>query len=181
MLRWNTSTDGYWPFIRFEQLTHKKLALRPYLQSSVRCQQHWRMCRLQWRHWPRRRLCREQQVWPDRTHCTPPRTGLRRAWSGLDTRNTPHWRQDWGAWMAWKKRLHAFCSSVVYTRGEGSVSYFFRFSRKERTPGTHWKGGCVGPRVGLDGVANRKIHPRPYWDLNPEHPVHVTELSRLLI
>jgi len=32
---------------------------------------------------------------------------------------------------------------------------------KERTPGTHWIGGWVGPKTGLDTVVKRKI-PSPF-------------------
>jgi hypothetical protein len=30
---------------------------------------------------------------------------------------------------------------------------------RERTPGTHWTGGWVGPRAGLDAEAKGKIEP----------------------
>jgi hypothetical protein len=36
----------------------------------------------------------------------------------------------------------------------------------ERLPGTHWIGGCVGPRAVLDAVV-RKI-PSPRWESNPK-------------
>jgi hypothetical protein len=36
--------------------------------------------------------------------------------------------------------------------GEWSASRPGRFTPEERTPGTHWIGGWVGPRVGLDAV-----------------------------
>jgi len=32
-----------------------------------------------------------------------------------------------------------------------------RFTPGERTAGTHWTGGCVGPRAGLDTEARGKI------------------------
>jgi hypothetical protein len=32
-----------------------------------------------------------------------------------------------------------------------------RFTPGERTPGTHWTGGWVGPRAGLNAGARRKI------------------------
>jgi hypothetical protein len=41
--------------------------------------------------------------------------------------------------------------------GEWSASRPGRFTPKERTPGTHWKGGWVGPRAVLDAVVKRKI------------------------
>jgi hypothetical protein len=37
---------------------------------------------------------------------------------------------------------------------------------RERAPGTHWIGGWVGPRAGLDAVVKRKI-PNPCQDSNP--------------
>jgi len=36
-----------------------------------------------------------------------------------------------------------------------------------KVPGTHWIGGWVGPRAGLDAVVRRKI-PSPYRDSNPQ-------------
>jgi hypothetical protein len=40
---------------------------------------------------------------------------------------------------------------------EWSASRLFRFTPWERAPGTHWKGGCMGPRAGLDIMQKRKI------------------------
>jgi hypothetical protein len=37
---------------------------------------------------------------------------------------------------------------------------------RERAPGTHWIGGCLSPRAGLDAVVKRKI-PSPCRDSNP--------------
>jgi hypothetical protein len=42
---------------------------------------------------------------------------------------------------------------------------------RERTPGTHWTGGCLGPRSGLDAKTRRKILCL-CRGLNPGHPVH---------
>jgi hypothetical protein len=39
-----------------------------------------------------------------------------------------------------------------------------------RSPGTHWIGGSVDPRTGLDAVSKRKI-PNPRLEWNPDHPV----------
>jgi hypothetical protein len=44
------------------------------------------------------------------------------------------------------------------------------------TPGTHWTGGRVGSRAGLDAETKRKIL-CPYQGSNPGHPVH----SQLLL
>jgi hypothetical protein len=35
------------------------------------------------------------------------------------------------------------------------------FTPGERAPGTHWIGGWVGPRTGLDVVEKRNIFPLP--------------------
>jgi hypothetical protein len=44
------------------------------------------------------------------------------------------------------------------------------FTPGERTPGTHWTGGWVGPRVGLDTEATGKIL-CPRRESNPDRPV----------
>jgi len=36
-----------------------------------------------------------------------------------------------------------------------------------KEPGTHWIGGWVGPRVGLDAVAKRRNPLSPNWESNP--------------
>jgi hypothetical protein len=40
------------------------------------------------------------------------------------------------------------------------------FTPGERAPGTHWIGGWIGLRTGLDAVEKRKIS-CPYWESNP--------------
>jgi hypothetical protein len=50
-----------------------------------------------------------------------------------------------------------------------SVTPWPRFTPGERTPGTHWIGGWVGPRAGLNAGARRKIL-CPCRRLNPERP-----------
>jgi hypothetical protein len=40
----------------------------------------------------------------------------------------------------------------------------------ERTPGTHWTGGWVGPKAGLDTEDRGKIL-RPCRGSNPDRPV----------
>jgi hypothetical protein len=47
---------------------------------------------------------------------------------------------------------------------EWSASGPFRFTTGEMAPGTHWIGGCVGPRASLDAVEKRKIFHR--WESN---------------
>jgi hypothetical protein len=39
------------------------------------------------------------------------------------------------------------------------------------TPSTHWRGGWVGPRAGLNMMVKR-LSPYPGWELNPTHPTH---------
>jgi hypothetical protein len=41
---------------------------------------------------------------------------------------------------------------------------------QERTPGTNWIGGWVGPRAALDAVVKRKI-PSPGRESNPRTPI----------
>jgi hypothetical protein len=43
--------------------------------------------------------------------------------------------------------------------GEWSTSRFGRFTAGERTPGTHWIGGWVGPRAGLHNMEKGKFPP----------------------
>jgi hypothetical protein len=50
--------------------------------------------------------------------------------------------------------------------GERSASRSSRFTPRERATGTHWIGGWVGPRAGLDAVVKRKI-PSPCRDSMP--------------
>jgi hypothetical protein len=66
-------------------------------------------------------------------------------------------------------------------RGEWSASDFCRFTPGERAIITHWIGGWVGPRAGLDAVEKTKISPLPESNLDPPAPYPVTITSRLLI
>jgi hypothetical protein len=59
-------------------------------------------------------------------------------------------------------------ASALY-EDEWSPSRPGRFTPKERAPGTHWIGGWVGLRAGLDAVVRREI-PSPYQESNPHHP-----------
>jgi hypothetical protein len=56
---------------------------------------------------------------------------------------------------------YIFLTSALF-RGEWSVSLPGRF-----TPCTHWIGGCVGPRAGLDDVEKRKFLTLPGLELQP--------------
>jgi hypothetical protein len=64
--------------------------------------------------------------------------------------------------------LHEFFNSPL-DEGEWSASRPGHFSSRERAPDTHWIGGWVGLRAGLDTVVKRKI-PSPCRDSNPYHP-----------
>jgi hypothetical protein len=52
-----------------------------------------------------------------------------------------------------------------------SITQWLHFTPGERTPCTHWIGGWVGPRAGLDAGARRKIL-CPCWESNPDRPAH---------
>jgi hypothetical protein len=67
--------------------------------------------------------------------------------------------------------LHIFLTSAV-VGGEWSASRPCHF-----TPGTHWIGGWVGPRAGLDDVERRKILHSQEW--NPGSLVRSLLLHRL--
>jgi hypothetical protein len=51
--------------------------------------------------------------------------------------------------------------------GEWLASRFGRFTPGESAPGTHWTGGWVGPRTGLDDVEKRKFLTLPGLELLP--------------
>jgi hypothetical protein len=59
----------------------------------------------------------------------------------------------------------------VRVRGEWSASRPGRFTPlpppRERAYGTHWIGGWVGPRAGLDDVEKRKFLTLPGLELRP--------------
>jgi hypothetical protein len=50
---------------------------------------------------------------------------------------------------------------------ERSASRFGRFAVEEIVRDTHWIGGWVGPRFGLDAM---KKYPCPYRESNPGRP-----------
>jgi hypothetical protein len=66
----------------------------------------------------------------------------------------------WGA----EVHLHAFALTI--DGGEWLASRSGCFTPRERAPGTHWIGGWVGYRAGLDTVVKRKI-PSPRRESNP--------------
>jgi hypothetical protein len=51
---------------------------------------------------------------------------------------------------------HIFLT-LALTGGEWSASHPCRFNPGERAPGTHWIGGWVGHRAGLNNVEKRKF------------------------
>jgi hypothetical protein len=75
------------------------------------------------------------------------------------------------AWGERRYSSYSFSTSAL-DGGEWSAS---RPSRAlplgKGPPSTHWTGGWVGPRAGLDAEARRKILCL-CWGLNPGRPVH---------
>jgi hypothetical protein len=66
--------------------------------------------------------------------------------------------------------LHSFLT-LALDGDEWSASRPCRFTPGVGAPGTHWIGGWVDPRGGLDAVAKRKkSHQCPCRELNPDHP-----------
>jgi hypothetical protein len=64
--------------------------------------------------------------------------------------------------------------------GEWSASRPGPFTPGERALGTHWIGGWVGPRAGLDAVERRKIIHLQGFELRPlGRPAHSQSLYRL--
>jgi hypothetical protein len=57
-------------------------------------------------------------------------------------------------------KLHAILTSAL-DGGEWSASRPGHFTPGERAQGTHWTGGWVDPRAGLDAVVRRKRIPEP--------------------
>jgi hypothetical protein len=62
--------------------------------------------------------------------------------------------------VEWRYRsTHSLTSTL--DGGEWSDSRPGRFNLRQRAPCTHWIGGWVGLRAGLDAVVNRKIPSSP--------------------
>jgi hypothetical protein len=74
-----------------------------------------------------------------------------------------------------KWRYSSTFLTLALDGGEWSASHPSHFTPRETAPGTHWIGGWVGPRAGLDAVVKRKI-PSPCQDSNPNHPAHSSVL-----
>jgi hypothetical protein len=65
-------------------------------------------------------------------------------------------------------------------RDEWSASRPGRFTPRERAPGTHWIGGYVGPRAGLDDMEKRKFLTQSGLELRPlGRPARSQSLYRL--
>jgi hypothetical protein len=62
--------------------------------------------------------------------------------------------------------IHIFLTSTL-AGGEWSASSYGRFTPGEKAPGTHWIGGWVDSKAGLDDVEKRKIFPLPGLKLQP--------------
>jgi hypothetical protein len=63
-------------------------------------------------------------------------------------------------------QIHVFLTSAL-VGGEWSASRPSRFTPGEGARGTHWIGGWVGPRAGLDDVEKRKFLTIPGLELRP--------------
>jgi hypothetical protein len=64
--------------------------------------------------------------------------------------------------------------------GEWSASRPGRFNPGDKAPGTHWIGGWVDPRAGLDEVKKRKFMTLPGLEFRPvHHPARSQLLYRL--
>jgi hypothetical protein len=75
--------------------------------------------------------------------------------------------------------IHVFLTSAL-VGGELSTSRLGRFTPGERAPGTHWLGGWVGPRTGLDDVEKIKFMILPRLELRPlGRPARSQALYRL--
>jgi hypothetical protein len=60
--------------------------------------------------------------------------------------------------------IHSFLTSAL-VGGEWSASRPGRFTPGERACGTHWIGGWVEPKVGMDDVERRKFLTLPGLEL----------------
>jgi hypothetical protein len=79
---------------------------------------------------------------------------------------TPNHEGVLGEWRY--SSTHSLTSAL--DGGEWSASHSGRFTPREGAPGTHWVGGWVGCRAGLDAVTKRKI-PSPRRESNPRTPI----------
>jgi hypothetical protein len=61
--------------------------------------------------------------------------------------------------------VHTFLTTAL-AKGEWSASLHGPFTPRERVPGTHWIGGWVDPRAGLDDM-EKILDPTGTQTLNP--------------
>jgi hypothetical protein len=80
---------------------------------------------------------------------------------------------------AWAMTWPIFLTSAL-VRGEWSASCPGHFTPGEIAPCTHWVGGSVGPRAGLDDVEKRNFLTLPELELRPlGRPARSQSLCRL--
>jgi hypothetical protein len=78
-------------------------------------------------------------------------------------------------------QIYIFLTSAL-AGGEWSASRPGRITPDERVPGTHWLGGWVGPRAGVDDVDKRKFLSLPGLELRPlGRPACSQSLYRLVV
>jgi hypothetical protein len=76
-------------------------------------------------------------------------------------------------------QIHNFLT-LALVAGEWSASRLGRFTPEERALDTHWIGGWVGPRAGLDDMEKRKFLTLPQLKLQPlGRPARSQSLYRL--
>jgi hypothetical protein len=63
-------------------------------------------------------------------------------------------------------QIHIFLT-LALAWGEWSASHPGRFAPREGAPGSHWIGGLVGPKAGLDDVEKRKFLTLQELELRP--------------
>jgi hypothetical protein len=78
-------------------------------------------------------------------------------------------------WEWMYRSTHSLTSAL--DGGELSASRPGRLTSKDKAPGTHWIGGWVYTRAGLDTVSKREI-PSTCRESNPDHPIVQTVASR---
>jgi hypothetical protein len=59
-----------------------------------------------------------------------------------------------------ERRYSSSILDVALDWSELSASRPYRFTLGETAPGTHWIGGWVGPRAGVEAMEKRKIEPQ---------------------
>jgi hypothetical protein len=67
--------------------------------------------------------------------------------------------------------------SSALAGGEWSASRPGRFNFRKRAPGTHWMGGSVDPKCGLDDLEKIKVLNLPGLKLSPTRSQSLYRLS----